>query len=197
MKNAAEIAEREGLTRARVSQLMRLLRLAPEILADIEDAEGAGPVPTEARLRKLAGLKTPERQIAQYRRLCAAEAEARRARSGRKPKAAPPRRGLQHLFERARRYHAMLESGKARSLEEIGRAEGVTGARIRQIVQLLHLAPEIVSAVDVPAEDLPAGVSERTLRKLGRMRTWEEQRAAWGADAPSSRCSAMPKDLDS
>jgi transcriptional regulator with XRE-family HTH domain len=179
VKNAAEIAKREGLTRARVCQLMRLLRLAPSVLADLEDVEGTGSVPSEARLRKLAGLKTPERQVAEYERLCAVEAEARKVRGGRKAKARPPRRGLQHLFERARRYHAMLESGEARSLGEIGRAEGVSGVRIGQIVGLLHLAPEIIAAVDVPAKELPVGVSERKLRGVARLRDRGEQLRAW------------------
>ena len=57
VENAADLAGREGLTRARVSQLLRLLKLSPVILADIEDVEGTGPVPTEAELRKLAGTK--------------------------------------------------------------------------------------------------------------------------------------------
>ena len=179
VKNAAEIATRESLTRARVSQLLRLLDLAPDILADLEDTAGTCWVPSEAALRKLAGIRTPERQVAEYRRLCAAEEASRASRKGRRGKGRPPQRGLQHLFERARRYHAMLESGEARSLEAIGRAEGVTGRRIAQIVALLQLAPEIIEAVDVPVEELPAGVTERKLRAVVKLRTREEQVAAW------------------
>ena len=172
------MAGREGLTRARVSQLLRLLQLAPQVLADLEDPEGTGPVPTEAALRKLAGVKTPERQFAQYHRLCAAEAAGRAPRRG-ATRARPPQRGLQHLFERARRYHAAMEAGEYRSLEELGRAEGVTGRRIAQILQLLQLEPEIIEAVDVPAEDLPKGVTDRRLREVAKLRGREEQMAAW------------------
>ena len=178
MRNAAELAGREGLTRARVSQLLRLLQLAPQVLADLEDPEGTGPVPTEAALRKLAGVKTPERQFAQYHRLCAAEAAGRAPRRG-ATRARPPQRGLQHLFERARRYHAAMEAGEYRSLEELGRAEGVTGRRIAQILQLLQLEPEIIEAVDVPAEELPKGVTDRRLREVAKLRGREEQMAAW------------------
>ena len=185
--NAAEIAAREELTRARVSQLLRLLDLAPDVLADLEDPEGTGAVPAEAILRKLAGIKSPERQSAEYRRLCAAEAASRAPRSGTPSKGRPPQRGLQHLFERARRYHALLESGEARSLEDLGRAEGVTGRRISQILRLLQLAPEIIEAVDVPAEELPAGVTERRLREVAKLWGREEQMAAW------RRCLAAPR----
>lgn len=165
-----------------MSQLLRLLHLAPEVLADLDDLEGTGAVPTELELRKLAGIKTPERQAAEYRRLCAAEAEARaprRAPRVTKPKGRPPQRGLQHLFERARRYHAVLEAGEVRSLEDLGRAEGVTGRRISQILSLLQLAPEIIEAVDVPADDLPDGVTERRLREVARLRDQQAQVKAW------------------
>jgi hypothetical protein len=180
VRNAAEIATREELTRARVCQLLRLLRLAPEVLTDLEDVEGTGSVPSESKLRKLAGLKTPERQVAEYQRLCAVEGGGQPT-SGSRRRALPPRRGLQHLFERARRYHAMLESGEARSLEAIGRIEGVTGRRVTQIVSLLQLAPEIIAVVDVPADQLPVGMSERKLRQVVRWRDRKAQMTAWAA----------------
>jgi hypothetical protein len=72
-----------------------------------------------------------------------------------------------------------LESGEARSLEDLGRAEGVTGRRIAQILLLLQLAPEIIEALDVPAADLPSGITERRLREVARLRGREEQRRAW------------------
>ena len=178
--NAADLAAREGLTRARVSQLLRLLKLAPAILADLEEVEGTGPVPTEAALRKLAGTKSPERQVYEYRRLCGAEA------AGRPPqppvrRALPPQRGLQHLFERARRYHALLEAGEHRSLNELGRAEGVTGNRVAQVLRLLQLDPELIAQVDVVPSELPDGITEKKLRRVAGLRTREEQMAAWAA----------------
>ena len=178
--NAADLAAREGLTRARVSQLLRLLKLAPAILADLEDVDGTGPVPTEAALRKLAGIKTAERQVYEYRRLCGAEA------AGRPPQAPvrrgrPPQRGLQHLFERARRYHALLEAGEHRSLNELGRAEGVTGNRVAQVLRLLQLDPEIIAQVDVAPGELPEGITEKKLRRVAGLRSRGEQLAAWAA----------------
>jgi len=75
--SAAALAAEEGLTRARVSQLLRLLKLSPEILADLDAVDGTDPVPTEAVLRKLAGVCTPSRQEAEYQRLCRLELEDR------------------------------------------------------------------------------------------------------------------------
>ena len=180
VRNAAELAGLEGLTRARVSQLLRLLKLAPGVLADLEEVEGTGPVPTEAALRKLAGMKTPERQLAQYQALCGAEAALRAPRPG-ATRGRPPQRGLQHLFERARRYHAAMDAGEYRSLEDLGRAEGVTGRRIAHLLQLLQLDLEIIEAVDVPADQLPNGVTERRLREVAKQRGREAQLAAWAA----------------
>lgn len=185
VKNAAEIAGREGLTRARVSQLFRLLKLAPEVLADLEDEDGVGPVPREVELRKLAGVKSPERQLAQYQRLCGVEAAGRAPGRG-ATRGRPPQKGLQHLFERARRYHATMEVGAFESLEELGRAEGVTGARIRQILLLLQLEPEIIAAVDVPVEVLPKGVTDRRLRAVAKVRGRAAQLEAWEELVPSS-----------
>jgi len=176
--NAADLAAREGLTRARVSQLLRLLKLAPAILADLEDVEGTGPVPTEAALRKLAGTKTAERQVYEYRRLCGAEAAGRPPQAPVR-RARPPQRGLQHLFERARRYHALLEAGEHRSLNALGRAEGVTGNRVAQVLRLLQLDPEIIAQVDVAPGELPEGITEKKLRRVAGLRSREAQLAAW------------------
>jgi len=73
--NATEVSRMEGLTRARVSQLRGLLRLAPSILDDLEAQNGAGPVPTEGVLRKLSTLPKAK-QSARYQKLI--EAEERR-----------------------------------------------------------------------------------------------------------------------
>ena len=196
VKNAAEIAVREGLTRARVSQLFRLLKLAPEVLADLEDEDGVGPVPREVELRKLAGVKSPERQLAQYRRLCGAEAAGRGPGRG-ATRGRPPQKGLQHLFERARRYHAAMEAGEFGSLEELGRAEGVTGGRIRQIMLLLQLEPEIIAAVDVPADEVPRGVTDRRLRDVAKLRGRDEQLAAWERRLQAALSEGAPLSLDS
>jgi len=167
--NAAAVAAEERLTRARVCQLLKLLDLAPEVLADIEDADGAGPVPSEHRLRKLAGIRPLEDQVEGYRELVEAEGASRVEPAG-SPRPPLPRRGFQHLFRRARRYHAMLESGEAASIEAVARAEGISSTRVRQLLLLLHLPPEVVARVDVPLGQLPPGLREKELRQLASHR---------------------------
>ena len=71
VKNAAELSRRYGVTRARVSQIMRLLRLAPEILAYIDGLDGdeGGLHLTERRLRDIAVLDDQDVQRVRFRDL--------------------------------------------------------------------------------------------------------------------------------
>jgi len=62
-----------------------------------------------------------------------------------------------------------------RSLEELALREGVSGSRVAQLLNLLHLAPEIIEVVDVPVERVPPGVSEARLRSLARIQGHDEQ----------------------
>lgn len=90
----------------------------------------------------------------------------------------PPKqrgKGVQHLFARARRYRQKLDSGQAKSLRQLGRQEGITGARVCQILNLLDLAPEIVEQVDVPLEQLPSGINVTRLREIAAAPEHAEQ----------------------
>ena len=87
---------------------------------------------------------------------------------------------VRELFARARRYRAMLDSGEARSLRELGRAEGISGARVCQILQVIDLAPEIVERVDVGIEDIPSGISVTRLREIVACRDRSEQLRRFG-----------------
>ena len=70
-KNAAALARRYGVTRARISQLMSLLRLAPEILEYIDALDGTegGYYLTARRLRHIAALDDHAEQLARFRGL--------------------------------------------------------------------------------------------------------------------------------
>ena len=145
-RKASDLGRRERLSRARVCQILTLTKLAPVVVADLLD--GSGPVPNERQLYALARLPEPE-QEAGWRALC----KPQPAQGGAVPAArATHSKGFQHLFARARRYQELLDAGVVRSLEELGRAEGVTGNRIGQVLLLLHLAPEIIEVLDVPPE---------------------------------------------
>jgi hypothetical protein len=163
--NAAAVATEEDLTRARVCQLLKLLDLAPEVLVDLKDEDGVGPVPSEHRLRKLAGVRPVDDQVERYRLLVEAGIASRRDATG-LPMCPLPRQGFQHLFRRARRYYAMLKSGDAPSMESIARAEGISSTRVRHILMLLQLPPEMVEKVDVASGDRPEGLTQKHLRIL-------------------------------
>ena len=178
--NAAAVAAEESLTRARVCQLLKLLDLAPEILADLEDKDSAGPVPSEHKLRKLAGVQPVEDQVERYRELVAQEVASQRSNGG-ASNPSLPRRGFQHLFRRARRYHAMLKSGEAPSMELVARAEGISSTRVRQVLMMLQLPPDVVEQVDVPHITLPNEVTEKRLRRIAAVRDRSAQTATWKA----------------
>ena len=69
--NQASIAHREGITRARVTQVMGMLRLAPEIqdqFLSLPDMVRR-PAISERALRPIAQIVNPEQQIASFQRL--------------------------------------------------------------------------------------------------------------------------------
>jgi len=71
VSNQAEIARREGLTRARVTQVLGLLRLAPEIqehiLAMPETVRR--PVISERALRPISQIENAGKQVDEFQRL--------------------------------------------------------------------------------------------------------------------------------
>ena len=177
VRNASEAARRAKISRVRVSQLMRLLDLAPEIIEDIEDPNGIGPVLTEKMLRQVAMVSSRVEQLRRYRELLKMEGATRGQHTGKGSawRSRVPRKGIQHQLERARRFQALLNSGEVSSLEALGRQEGLTGGRIAQLLNLLHLAPVILSIVDVPAEQLPVEISEARLRRIARLQDHDQQ----------------------
>ena len=69
VKNSAELARKEGLSRARVAQVLNLLKLAPEIqnyLMAIEDRKDL-KILTERRLREIVKIKSPRQQTRRFR----------------------------------------------------------------------------------------------------------------------------------
>ena len=122
---------------------------------------------------------------------CVPSADARRAQL-RKQRG----KGVQHLFARARRYRQMLDSSQAKSLRDLGRQEGISGARVCQILNVLDLAPEIIDQVDVPAEQLPPGINVTRLREIAASQDHAEQlrriRKVIGLHAVSSTDRSSP-----
>ncbi len=115
----------------------------------------------------LAPLPRKE-QVRKYRSLLGMDAPA--------PGEDPPRtaakqarhRGLAVNLAHARELQVLVESGRFSSIRAIGKHQGLSGARVSQLLNLLDLQPDIVAAIDVLPEDgLP--VNERELRTVARM----------------------------
>ncbi|MFT5424667.1 MAG: hypothetical protein ACI89L_002464 [Phycisphaerales bacterium] len=109
----------------------------------------------------------------------------RRLRAGEAPRTPPPPPGrvprLARLMALAIRLEGLLESGAARTQAELAEVGHVTRARITQIMNLLHLAPDIQEAIlDLPrVESGRDPVTEREVRPIAAVVDWEEQRRIW------------------
>jgi len=82
VKNAAQIAKDKGVTRARVCQVMSLLRLAPEILeyiGDLDGSEGCLHL-TERRIREIAVIEDQDEQRARFGEMVGMRIPARQER---------------------------------------------------------------------------------------------------------------------
>lgn len=173
----AALAEREGVAPARISEALALLRLSPSIVADLDRPDRTGPVPTVADLERLARMRDRLGQVARYRQLCREAG----APGSKRRKGAARQKGFQHVLLTARQYQAWLDDGTYRSLREIAAAEQVTPGRVGQVLDLLTLPPEILTAIDVPAEQAPVGLTQMELRRIARLGSVEEQQSAFKA----------------
>ena len=79
------------------------------------------------------------------------------------------------------RFEGLLASGQFRDYADLARVGGVTRARLTQIMNLLHLAPDIMEEVlflprTVVGED---PIAERHLRPIAAIVEWKKQRRLW------------------
>jgi hypothetical protein len=72
----------------------------------------------------------------------------------------------------------MIQEGTAKKYSDLARLGRVSGARITQVMNLLHLAPDIQEQIlsrNTPTHRL----RESTVRKLSSVVLWSEQREEW------------------
>lgn len=85
------------------------------------------------------------------------------------------------LMALAIRFDQLLHDGQVADQSELARLAHVTQPRMTQIMNLLHLAPDIQEKLLhlplVEAGNDP--VTERDLRPITRLRDWQQQRAMW------------------
>ncbi len=89
---------------------------------------------------------------------------------------------ISRLMALALRLERLLESGEVRDQAEIARLGHVTRARVTQIMNLLHLAPDIQEALlflplTVKGRD---PIREKHVRPIAAEPDWRVQRAMWG-----------------
>lgn len=100
------------------------------------------------------------------------------------PTAALPGRvpRVAHLMALAIKYDYLLRRGTVADLSELARLCQVTQPRMTQIMNLLHLAPDIQESIlflnPSPGRDW---MHERALRPLCAMVSWHAQRKRWKA----------------
>ena len=117
---------------------------------------------------------------------------ARRAKPSRPPREprTPP---VVETLRKALAWQRDLGAGVVASRAELARREGITRARVTQVLMLLRLAPDIQEAILAIKESLdPPGLGERALRPLThmgdpRLQTAALQRLLGGARRNSSR----------
>jgi len=91
----------------------------------------------------------------------------------------PPR--VAELLRKAQTWRALLDSGQVANQAEIARREGVSRARVTQIMCLLRLAPEVQHRVlEMPAVLGRKGISEHSLRPIARIKDSAAQLASFG-----------------
>jgi len=130
----------------------------------------------------------------------------KRAVLGDRPATPAPRPGriprITRLMALAIRFEHLIRDGEVNDLAEIARLGQVTRARVTQIMNLLHLAPDIQEEL-LLLPRVRTGrnpISERDLRPIAAIPDWRKQRAAWrqildGRHALDS--APMPLDSDS
>jgi hypothetical protein len=124
-------------------------------------------------------------------RKCVERAERDCARTLYPPGDAIPR--VARLMALAIRLEGLIREGAVRDYAELARLGKVTRARMSQINELLHLAPDIQERLLF----LPwiKGLNERNLRPIVRQVDWDEQRRSFeriAAGAPSR--DSLPRD---
>jgi DNA-binding transcriptional regulator YdaS (Cro superfamily) len=79
------------------------------------------------------------------------------------------------------RFDQLLRDGVVADQSELARLTHVTQPRMTQIMNLLHLAPDIQESILhlAPAAQGRDSVTERDLRPMTRMVDWRDQRKVW------------------
>jgi ParB-like chromosome segregation protein Spo0J len=96
----------------------------------------------------------------------------------RKPPKAPKTPRVAELLRKAIEWPRQLDAGEVRNQAEIARREGLTRARVTQVLRLLLLAPEIQEhALSLPDMVRRPAITGRALRPIAHMERVGDQKA--------------------
>jgi hypothetical protein len=95
-----------------------------------------------------------------------------------KPRGEPRAPRVIELLRKAREWQALLESGEVRNQADIARWEGITRARVTQIMAMLRPAPEIQESIlSTPDTASRPAISELALRPIAQLEDPKDQTA--------------------
>jgi hypothetical protein len=116
------------------------------------------------------------------RRIVRKTAPASKASEGRLPR-------VTRLMALAIRFEHLLQTGAVRDQSQLAELGHVTRARITQIMNLLHLAPDIQETLLFlpPYEEGKDPVPERVVRHVVAEPDWDQQRLLWAGLRNSTR----------
>jgi len=93
-----------------------------------------------------------------------------------RPLKVPREPRVKELLLQAREWQRLLNSGEVRNQAEIAQREGITRARVTQIMSLLNLAPDIQEHIlTMPKTSCRPAISEHSLRPIVRAENPQEQ----------------------
>jgi hypothetical protein len=108
-------------------------------------------------------------------------ASRKRGRPRRPAEPEPPRiPRVTRLMALAIKFQNLVDRGEVRDYADLARLGYVTRARLTQIMNLLLLAPDIQEDV-LGLGRRPSAITERHLRSLVKLVTWDGQRREWMA----------------
>jgi hypothetical protein len=82
----------------------------------------------------------------------------------------------------------MVARGELQDYADIARLGHITRARATQLMNLLHLAPDIQEhLLFLSGSGVVGGATERDLRSIATAVKWEDQRKLWQPPSPGQR----------
>jgi|Tabmets5t2r1_1033131.scaffolds.fasta_scaffold06533_4 transcriptional regulator with XRE-family HTH domain len=80
----------------------------------------------------------------------------------------------------AQEWQQALDSGEHRTQAEIARRQGISRARVSQVLRFLNLAPDVLHTITALGDPLPSQVlTERMLRSILERSPEEQRQEIW------------------